>query len=98
MKMETVFQDGMEDKLGFLKLVGDTQLVKVVTREVTIVQPIQKKESQITSLIKSKAMEDEFLRDIIPTTKDPDALKKLWGSGKKLFKSRAEIFKDEWVE
>lgn len=98
MKAETLFQERMKDRLNFLKLVGDTQLVRVVTQEVTVVQPLLKKETEITSLIKSKALEDDFLRDIIPTKKDPDALEKLWASGKDLFKSREDIFKDEWVE
>lgn len=98
MKEQILFEEKMKDRLDFLRLVGDTQLVRVVTKEVTVIQPILKKESQIASLMKSKALEDDFLRGIIPTQKDPSVLEKLWGSGKELFESREDIFKDEWVE
>jgi len=93
-------RDRLEDRLDSLQFFGDTTLVKVVTREVTIVQPqIQtKKESLLVSMMKSKEFQDDFLREIIPAKKDPQALDKLWGSGKHLFKNRKDIFEDEWVE
>ncbi len=89
-------QRRFEDQLEFLQLWGDLQKkMRVIVIKETIT-PI--KELNTTLRIKSKAMEDEFLKDIIPIKKSKGIVDKLWGLGKEIFKSREEIFEDEFIE
>jgi len=85
-----------EEQLDFLELVGDLQKKK---KTIIIEETIAPIRESITALkIKSKAIEDEFLRDVIPTKKEKGVVDKLWASGKGIFKKRKEIFEDEPTE
>ncbi len=81
-----------EETLDFLQLAGGLQRKK---RTVIIEETITPFKESVTALkIKSKAMEDEFLREVIPTKKEQGVVDKLWGSCRKVFKKREEIFED----
>lgn len=85
-----------EQTLDFLEFVGQTRRkIRTIVVEETIT-PI--KESLVSLEIKSKALEDEFLRDVIPIKKETGTVQKLWASGKMIFKKREEIFEDETTE
>lgn len=93
---EDRIQRKTKEQLDFLQLVGDLQRKR---RTVIIEETITPVKESVTALkIKSKAMEDEFLREVIPTNKEEGVVDKLWASGKDIFKKREEIFEDEPTE